>query len=241
MGDTGAIKGYIDMYKKYKKPIWVTEFYAWERMENSGQQMRYMSEIVTFMELDPFVEKYAWFIPKADWAGTYNTRVPFHHLLTVTNPPELTDLGTVFTNMGTCDMGVWIPAGERIKAAHFSNCNTWMSVNLPGLSRPVHFRPGTDPEGEALDIYEKKKKKWVEYQVEVPETKTYTLSIRNKATSAAKMEISVDGKLSKTVTLSRSNAWLTSDFPLNLKAGCHTIRLKVTDGNCALNWLEVSL
>jgi hypothetical protein len=148
-------------------------------------------------------------------------------------------LGKVFTNMGTCDMGVWIPAGDRITAARFSNCNTWVSVNTAGLSRPVHFRPGTATDGEALDIYDFTDNKWVEYQVEVPETKTYTLSIRNKATSAAKMEISVDGKLSKSVTLSRSNAWLTSGFPLDLKAGRHKIRLKVTRGNCALNWLKL--
>jgi hypothetical protein len=53
------------------------------------------------------------------------------------------------------------------------------------------------------------------------------------------MEISVDGNVSQSVTLSQTSNWRTSDFPLDLEAGQHTIRLKVTGGDCALNWLKV--
>ncbi|MCL2879763.1 MAG: glycosyl hydrolase [Treponema sp.] len=240
MQDPAAMKGYIQLFKKYKKPIWVTEFCAWEKIQNAEQQMKYMSEIVTYMELSPQIEKYSWFIPKSGGAGVYNDKVPFNNLLTITEPPELTALGTVYANMGTCDMTVWHPAGERIPAAQFSNCNTWVSVFTAGLSDSVHFRPGTDPDGEALDIYDFTNNKWVEYQADVPETNTWSLTVRNKAASDTRMEISVDGKLKSGLTLTKSNVWLSSEVLLALSAGLHTIRLKVTNGSCALNWLELA-
>jgi hypothetical protein len=144
--------------------------------------------------------------------------------------------------MSTCDMRVWVPVGERIKAASFTNCNTWISVNSDGLSRSVHFRPGTDPSGEALDIYNCTSGKWVEYQVEAPSAKNYKLNLRYKAESPTKIEVSVgkDDKVKpQSISLDKLNAWVNGTYPLSLKQGRNIIRLKVTGGKCALNWLKV--
>jgi len=238
MGYASAMKSYIGRFKKYNKPIWMTEFCAWENVNNVDAQMRYMSEAVIYMELDPMVEKYAWFIPK-DNHGTI-ANMPYNKLLTRDNPPALTVLGKVYTNMSTCDMSVFVPAGERIAAAQFTNCNTWISVITEGFTASVHFRPGTDTDnGEELDIYDFDKDKWVEYQVDVPSAKTYTLSLRNTAPSATTIEISVDGGKAATVSLGQSSAWKTTTAGLSLTAGRHIIRLEVKSGNCALNWVKV--
>jgi hypothetical protein len=234
MQDAGAMKWFIGRFKKYGKPIWMTEFCAWEKIASLEQQMVYMSEAVTYMELDPDVERYAWFIPKGREEVTVK---PFNKLLTKANPPELTDLGKIFVNMGTCDKSVFVPAGQQIEAEHFTDCNVSLSVNAEGFSRPVHYRPSTD--GGGLDICDFTKDKWVEYQVETAADKAYTLSLRNTVTETAALNIAVDGVPSQTVTLNQTGGWTTGAFPLQLSAGRHTIRLEVTAGDCALNWLKL--
>ena len=257
MPDAGAMKWFISNFKRYNKPIWMTEFCSWENTDSIEWQMAFMSEAITYMELDPDVEKYAWFIPKG---SEPETEKPMNKLLTKTvlpemAPPRLTPLGEVFVNMGTCDKTVFVPAGERITAAHFTDCilsdyinsefEEGRTIHWPrqeqGFTKGsgVHFRPGTDEGGAPLDMFDFTNMKWVEYQVETPEAKTYTLSLRNTAEAETEMEIQIDGAAPVTVTLNQNSAWTTTDVPLQMEAGRHTIRLTVKSGDCALNWLRI--
>jgi hypothetical protein len=262
MPDAGAMKWFISNFKRYNKPIWMTEFCSWEysqpgaAWQNLDQQMRFMSEAITYMELDPDVEKYAWFIPKG---SEDETVLPENKLLTKGPDPELTTLGKVFVNMGTCDKSVWVPVGQRVSAAHFtdmlfseyinSEFEEGREIHWPrkeqGFSKGgegssgVHFRPGTDTGGEALDMYDFTQHKWVEYQFEVTDTKAYTLSLRNTAEAATQLEISVDGTPAATTNFPVRSAWTTTTVSLQLEAGRHQIRLKVLSGDCALNWVRL--
>jgi hypothetical protein len=234
MQDAGAMKWYVSIFKKYGKPIWMTEFCAWEKIANVNQQMVYMSEAVAYLELEPQVERYAWFIPK----GNDVTAKPYNKLLTNTIPPELTDLGKIYLIMGPADQDIYVPAGQQIEAEHFTNNNVSTSINRDGFSRPVHFRLSTDPAG-VLDIYDFTKDKWVDYQVEVPAAKTYTLTLRNTASETTAMNIYIDGEPAASVTLNQTETWKSSTFPIQIPAGRHVIRLEVSEGNCALNWLKI--
>jgi hypothetical protein len=235
MQNPAAMKGYIERFKKYGKPIWMTEFCAWEGIASGAAQMEYMSEAVTYMELDPAVERYAWFIPRGDEDETVK---PYNKLLTQSKPPELTGLGMVYANMGVCDTAVYAAAGRQIEAEHFTNCNLSRSVGVEGFSRPVHFRPTTDSSG-VLDIFDFTPEKWVEYQVEVAADKSYNISLRNTASRPTTIDVSIDGVRSQSVSLNTTSVWTTSVFPVQLSAGKHVIRLEVTGGDCALNWLKV--
>ncbi|MDR1786970.1 MAG: DUF5010 C-terminal domain-containing protein [Treponema sp.] len=256
----GAVKGFIDKFKKYGKPIWMTEFCGWEQsgyavIHNAEDQMRYMSEVVTYMDLDPAVERYAWFIPLY---GNNGTEFPYMQLLTKTNPPQLTDLGKAYAKMGCCDKTVYTPAGQKIEAERFSDCNVseWVSLDWSSndtynggdqyhfYQGSVHFRPTTDSADDTggLDIYEfnnSKTSQWVEYQVQTPEAKAYTLSLRYQASSAASLKIAVDGGSELTQALNASS-WATQQVSLgSLAAGQHKLRLKIASGSLALNWLKV--
>jgi hypothetical protein len=243
MADAGALKSYIERFKKYDKPIWMTEFCAWENwMPNDAangtkHQMEYLSQVVTYMELDPDVERYAWFIPKRDDASTEAT-FPFMHLLTK-GTPALTDMGKVYVNMSICDKSVYAEPDKTIQAEHFTDCNISTSIGETGLSRSVNFRPSSDTNG-VLDIYDFNSGKWVEYQVNVPTAKDYTISLRNKTTSPTTIQVYVDGSPKRTVSLN-SAEWTTTTSPaIQMTAGKHTIRLEVTNGGtCELNWLKV--
>ncbi|GHV87704.1 hypothetical protein AGMMS50267_00640 [Spirochaetia bacterium] len=235
MQDAGAMKWYVGIFKKYGKPIWMTEFCAWEKIANVNQQMVYMSEAIPYLELDPQVERYAWFIPK----GGDVANKPYNKLLTNTIPPQLTDLGRIYLNMGPADQDIYVRSGQQIEAEHFTNNNVSTSINKDGFSRPVHFRISTDAAGGILDIYDFTAEKWVEYQVEVPADKTYNLTLRNTASRATAMTIYVDGSAASAISLPQTDTWRTGTFPIHLTAGRHSIRLEVSDGDCALNWLKV--
>ena len=254
MPDAGALKWFVSMHKKYNRPIWLTEFCSWEysqpnaEWQNLEQQMMFMSESIAYLELDPEVEKYAWFIPKG---SEDETVIPANKLLTKGSDPKLTPLGVVFVNMGTCDKTQWIPVGQRIIAAHFSDMifsDYIYKLDEPNWPRKeqgftknsgVHFRPSTDPAGEALDMFDFSRMKWVEYQVDVADAKAYTLSLRNTAEEATQIEILVNGETAATVSLRATNAWTTTTVPLTLEAGKHKLRLKVIEGDCTLNWLRL--
>ncbi len=252
----GALKSYIGRYRtEFKdkngatlaKPIWMTEFCGWE-VHDSGlvitpeYQMYHMSQAITYMELDPAVEKYAWFIPKG--MGGNSGAYPYMALLTATNPPELTPLGVVFVNMSTCDKNVFSAAGTQIAASKFTDCNISDDIGENKWKvwhDSVNFRPTTDAAGySVLDIWNFKNDMWVEYQVNLTQDKEYTLTLRNKPDSITNMTVEVDGASRATPSLAASATWRDDNVSLgNLSAGQHKIRLKVTGGNCALNWLKV--
>jgi hypothetical protein len=254
MPDAGALKWFISQFLKYKKPIWVTEFCSWEyaqpnaAWQNAEYQQMFMSEAVTMLELHPDVERYAWFIPKG---AEDETVIPGNKLLTKGPNPRLTPLGTVFVNMGTCDKTAWVSAGRRIAAAQFSDMifsDYIYKTDEPNWPRKeqgftknsgVHFRPGTDPGGSALDMFDFSVMKWVEYQVEVPAARAYTLSLRNTAEEASRIAVTVNGSDAGTVVLPRINTWRTTTASVQMPAGKNKLRLKVLEGDCALNWLMV--
>ena len=256
MAYPGSLKSYVGRFRtelKFNgngatvvKPVWLTEFCAWDDYPNrynnptAAHQMSYMSQAVIYLELDPAVEKYAWFIPKpGDWN---ENQFPFCSLITRGNPPRLTPLGQVYVNMSTCDKSVWVPAQQPILAKDFTSCN--ISDDIGNWSRwndSVGFRPTTDSAAVGvLDIHSLSSGKWVEYQIDVPAAKDYTLIARCNTTGATRLFATVDGGTDKSRILNSSGAWVTTSIDMGaIAAGRHTLRLYVSAGSCALNWLKL--
>ena len=277
-----AFRDAVISFKKYNKPIWMTEWCAWDggaweyhRTEIMGSnsrpnpeppgfnwdrwmdevfakegtefQMFYLSQTAMYMELDPWIERYAWFIPKR--SGEDYTQYPWMDLLTKTNPPKLTGMGQVYINMSVCDKSIWVPRGQIIQAKDFSsnNLEEWAIHSNDGWQNSVTFRPTTDENGlSVLDIWYKNIDHgymWAEYQVYMEEAGDRTLSLRYSAPQDASMSVYVNEKQAAAFTLSGENWQTKDDVSLGyVPAGRHTIRLRVNggkDSNIALNWLKV--
>ena len=239
-----AVSGYINRFRKYDRPIWVTEFAAWGNPvvpTDEEWQMRFMSEAVMYFELEPLIEKYFWFIPKGggDYYPPDNLRPPFNKLLTQASPTQLTRLGVVYVNMPHVNINrkTWVPLGRRMTAAHITNATT---VAAP-TNRMVHFRPSTDTayDSEILDIHRFATESWIEFQARVPASGSRTLSLRNMAPESTVLDIHANGVLVATANLAQSGEWRTTEVPLELAEGDYTIRLSVRSGNCAINWLRL--
>jgi hypothetical protein len=246
----GAVKGFIDSFKKYGKEIWMTEWCAWETQvaASVGQatgvkwQMFNMSQLAMYMEQDPMVGRYAWFMLKNGSGANGHNNAPWWALVVNQANGQLTDLGKVYINMSTCDKSVWIPAGQVIPAKDFT-ANNLSECTAVGASwkDSVTFRPTTDTAASAsvLDIHDMKNGMWVEYQVDLPSAKAYTLTMRFQTTQSTSMRAYVDENQVAQFNLS-SGEWAQNPVSLgDLSAGHHTIRLLIGAGNCALNWLKV--
>jgi hypothetical protein len=242
-GYPSAVKSFVGKFKKYDKPIWLTEFCAWNKdgnLKDEVFQMRYMSQTCAYLELEPLVERYAWFIPKG--APTNSSDIfPYNKLLKKTNPVQLTNLGIVYTNMSVCNQSLYLPAGVKMDAAQFSGNNISDNLSGAGWTEAVSFRPTADTDRTAgvLDIHSFKSNMWVEYLVDVEQAGDYTLDLRYQTASTTNMSVTIDGGTAKTAVLS-SAAWTNTTVNLgSLSKGMHTLRLRVTSGECALNWLRL--
>ncbi|MCL2061483.1 MAG: glycosyl hydrolase [Firmicutes bacterium] len=283
------LRYHVNLYKKYGKPIWVTEFCGWEdrgsRPSSTTLQAWYMGMGLTYLEQDNMVEKYAWYLPKGHEP---QNNLPHHNLLTDvvlngTDLPQLTHLGRIYTNLSSFDKTVWAPVGQRIEAEHMTANNQqsmasyhYTAADVAALDgsdgtklaaiaanprlawqEGVTFRVSTDPGDHAnsLNIFdfrtvptggwpygmEPAHEMWVEYQIQTTESRAHSLQLRYQTTQATTMHITVNGQtVPNSPHALNSASFTTGTFDLGmLSAGRHTIRLRVSSGNCALNWLRV--
>lgn len=238
MAVPASFKSYVERFDKYNKKIWMTEFCAWEpSISNAGQQIKYMADVINYMEVHPNIAHYAWFIPRT--AGAVDS-YPYMQLITKSKPYKLVDAGTVFINLSTFDKSVYYAKGEAFSAAHYVNLNSSSSATKPGWTPSVHVRSTTDKSG-AVEVFDFVKDVWMEYQIDVPADGKYSLDLRYASYRDASIELTVDGSSAKTIELPNTgedNIWKTSNNSISLIKGKHTIRIKMLNGATCLNWLR---
>ena len=229
-----AVKWHIERFRKYGKPVWVTEFCAWEGKNLTVEAQRtYMCEVVNYFENDPLIERYAWFM----FDGT-PAQYPYYAL---SSGGKLTDLGTIYLNLSSHDTDLWYRVGEAIPAQHYCRTNQYNVVGTDRWEDGVMLKVCSDHSG-TLEVSGFSAPKWLEYQIEVPETATYTLAIRYAATSLAYCTVKLNNRILKTAILLGSGTpakWMTHTGAIDLPAGQHTLRLEMDMGEIAMNWCKL--
>lgn len=247
MGSAAALKSFIDRFDKYGKPIWLTEFCAWEpHISSIKAQMNYMSEAINYLEACDKVERYAWFIPRA--AGAVDS-YPYMQLLTKSSPFELSDLGRVFAGISTIDKDVYSLAGQTIEAENFTACNASEGVQTQdAFVSSAHYAPSTDDEDtKTIMITDFGIGKWTEYQIELHKPTTdYLLQIRLNAIVKSVIDIKLTKQTDNTeyelsVKCDNNKAtWQTVTTPLgSLTPSKYTLRLTCSNGLLNINNLKV--
>ena len=216
MASPQAVKNYIAMFEKYNKPIWLTEFCAWEdyAIHSEEDQIKYMCSMLNHLEQNTNVARYAWFIPR------YKSGFPYMPLLTYSAPYALTDAGKVYCGFSTFDKSVWLRTDKAINASQY------VAVS----SEDIQVRPSTDGDGLMLSAI--MENQYVDYQIYLAETSS-TISIRYAAYGKTEIALWDDDNpialATLTATGSMSN-WATCEMPLTLDKGKHTLRLEVQSG-----------
>lgn len=217
MASPSALQGYIERFRKYNKPVWLTEFCAWDGMgDNPNNQVNYMVAALNYLEQSDLVERYAWFIPRA--GGSVNS-YPYQQLLSHTSPVELTPLGQIYTQFSSFDKKAYLPLAQGVYPHQYVGLST---DNIP--------MQVTDD--NKLYISGLQAGMWLDYQVVTAENKP--LQIAYSSLGNCRMCVYVDGvaqtfiDLPKTADMSAVTTLNTGFVPAK---GYHTLRLELLNGS----------
>ena len=242
MASPQAVKWYIERFKKYNKPIWLTEFCAWEGRDESNfsdlDQQRFMCDVINYLEAYPLVERYAWFIPRT---GGGNDSFPHISLLRSSSPSQLTELGNIFTRISSQDDEAYYVEQQQIEAENYSSISIADGLGEERWVAGPWLRTTTDAPNESLELYQFLPGQWVEYQLQVDRTRTYDLEVRYATFMDTEITLALDGEPKAEHLLENTKAdyiWRTASLPLYLDSGQHVLRISVSSGMACMNWLR---
>ncbi|MDR1974175.1 MAG: DUF5010 C-terminal domain-containing protein [Bacteroidales bacterium] len=234
MNNPSALKSYVERFRKYDKPIWMTEFCAWEGDRTAEQQRAYMSDVLNYFEAEPMVERYAWF--KYDGSTTNNPQYALRP--TGNSKGELTDLGKVYVNLSSYDKEFHYGHNQVIPAEHYCNSN-FSEVGNNDWVAGVQLKVSSDETG-ILEVANFGLPKWLEYKIEPVVNGDYHFIMRYACNSDSKYKILLDGDEIGEIDLPKTGgytSWQTITTPtLPLKSGKHTVRIVPSKGMISLNW-----
>ncbi|MGC8825321.1 MAG: glycosyl hydrolase [Bacteroidales bacterium] len=222
---SGALKSYLDGFKKYGKKIWLTEFACWDQSNITlDMQKSLVIGALDLLENDTMIFRYAWF--NGNRTGAY----PYLDLYK-SNPGQLTDLGKLYmTYDARHDTSVYVAIPARIEAENYA---TMSGISLEATK---------DVDGGAnvgwIDAGD-----WLTYRLENTERQHYYLYFRVASTANSSIDIYDNdvklGTLSFPSTGGWQN-WKTFLFETTLDTGKHTIKIYTPTGRFNLNWIWFS-
>ena len=230
----------IRKFKKYGKPIWLTE-YANGEAQDVSSQMQFCQEATIYLEADPAVEKYAWFM---DSIGS-NSKPHFWMISNDEtsiggNPSSISDLGRLYTGLSTLDKDHYYDVDVNIPAEHYSGQVVEESAGEDSWGEYVETNITQDIYGN-LEIRNLSGTKWVEYNVNIPRTSKYRIDFRYRTAIESVVKIDCEGAISAIASLPATTSlqpYSTYGVEMTLPAGKNTVRLTVPTGNVNLNWLR---
>ena len=236
MSSPSSVKSYIELFEKYNKPIWMTEFCAWDPAPSSyNTQMNYMCAVLNYMEKNPKVERYAWFMPRM--SGKVES-VPYNQLLDHNYPSALTELGQLFCWFSPMDSTVWLKTDRFIHAGEYTDVSNYA----------ITLRPTTDTVSknkEGLMVTNFAEGTSISYQVFIT-TPSHgkAITMRYCGYSNSICEVLVDGESQNFIDLPRngsSEEWTEAYTSLSgVSQGVHTVTLRLFSGSCSFSGFTIS-
>lgn len=223
MGNVSALQWYVGLFKKYGKPIWLTEFANWENNPTLEQQKSFLVGAVDYLENDDDVFRYAWFTGRHSGA-------PYIGLLENGQRGNLTELGDIYVNMPLHDPEHYEALPAKIEAENYNSMNgilLELTNDVSGFANVGYI--------DAND--------WLEYGIDVPEADDYQFSIRVAGTQNSSIQILIDGVVVKTITIPSTGSWQTWSTikdVLPLTSGNHILRIKANSSGFNLNWFQLT-
>lgn len=236
MNAAKSMIGDLQRYKVFGKPLWLTEFCAWDGTSSSAAQCQFMVQSINYLEQDDDLERYAWFIPRWNQA---TESAPFMQLITKAKPYELTERGILFVNMSTFDKNAVYPCGKRIPAEHYRACSIDDSYASPAVSLCTDVNGILQIDGLALN-------QWMDYKINIL-SGVKDFQIRYTATRDSEITIyRVDENGNETAlqtialpSTASKTAWTTLTESFTPEAGEQVLRLKCTQGLPRINWFKL--
>jgi|WetSurSiteA1Bulk_404760.scaffolds.fasta_scaffold00771_7 hypothetical protein len=225
MNTIGALSWYVNEFKKYNRPIWLTEFAGWEsngNINDAGDQESFLIGAVDFLESNPSVYRYSWFIGRTSGGPDV---YPYIDLLDADG--ELTALGNIYVNMPVHDTTYYLAVPGHIEAENYSQMEGMLLEKTSDVSGFANcgYIAAND---------------WLVYNIDVGESRNYALDIRAACAKSSVLEVLVDDVPAATVNLANTGGyqdWQTFSTSFNLDAGRHKLKLMAKTDGFNLNWI----
>ncbi len=223
MPSAGAVKNFIELFRKYGKPIWLTEFCNGNGSNISeATQLGYLCETLNMLEQNDLVERYSWFMGRGGFNSQWH-----NNLLQTAKPFELTTLGTVYTNLSSFDDSVVYHKGDVIPAEQYCYA-----------AGQFHLAPSTD--GGVLDLTDFSRGSETRYHINLPSAGTYKFKLRYQTYMESKLSFGVEGALDTYNLQNTSHEWITETFSLTLPEGDSDLILRAgSAASIMINWILI--
>jgi len=221
---SGALTDYINQFKKYNRPIWLTEFACWDQSTITlGMQKSLILGALDYLENEPFIFRYSWF------TGNRSGNFPYIDLFT-NQSGQLTELGQLYVNYNPVhDPNAYSPIPARLEAESYSA--------MSGISIET-----TQDVSGSLNVGWIDAGDWLEYNIEVATTADYTVQFRVSANSPTNLELRENNETLQTLQIPTSGGWqnwMTLQTNIHLVSGKHQLRIFTNTGMFNLNWFEI--
>lgn len=235
MSSLGGLKGFIEKFRKYNKPVWLTEFCAWDPAPSGAEaQCDYMSQALNYLEQEPLVERYSWFMLKTNASIT---KLPYNQLVTHDLDPQLTPQGEIYTLFSSFDKKTYLNTCRAIHAGEYvANSNNSLILR-PTTDYEVYGQAGKN--GLMVNSFQTGTE--LTYQI-YNESATSTLIMHYCSYANTQVKVTVDGHNKGTYELPRNGSltdWTKETLSVSIGSGKHTIVLSPVSGSCAFSGFEV--
>ena len=213
-----AFPWYVGLYEKYNRPVWITEFNHSASWVSEVSQQNFMVEALNYMEQEPKVFRYAWFLARSSQSNT--------NLFQAGTDGVLTDLGQIFSNMSTYDSSFYHKPDSIIEAEHY--------INMSG----IHLT-ATQDTGGILAAHDFDAGDWMDYNVNVSEAGTYSAQFRIASDRETSFSLYVDNKFIERIDIPSTGGleeWQTITYDVDLNSGKQIVRIRPNGGGWKLNW-----
>lgn len=223
---SGAFEWYIGEFERYNLPIWVTEWASWDEggPANVNEQMNYLAATVRWMEANPKVYRYSWFIGRSDGGPS-----SFPYIDILAEDGELSPLGGLYTAIPATDYRYPVPGRIQAEGAH----------RQAGFTH----QPTADNTGY-VNLVSGTTAAWAEYDIEVETAGTYQLNFRlASALADRQIAILLDNTPLLNLTMIHTGGaqtWQTYTAEATLTAGEHKLRMETASGSLGVNWMEIA-
>ncbi|RMD75092.1 MAG: carbohydrate-binding protein [Lentisphaerae bacterium] len=213
------------LYKKYRKPIWVTEFNDWKAAGSKGM-IEYLIQAVDFLERTPYVERYAWFKARMGKGNKAS-------LLEEDQPGKLTRLGAIYVNMPVHDPDYAIPAERLRRAEDYTQASSQVQPAL------------TEDNDGFLDLCGLAAGAWVQYKLAIPQpTSKLKVTLRLRAVNGSRITLRImNASQLQPVSIdipAGHPGYQDVQVELPVNGGIHDLRLAVPGNEIRLNSVRLT-
>ena len=223
-----ALENEIGRYKKYGKPIWITEFACWDTPQEDmtlDVQKNYLIQSVDLMENDPDVFRYSWFAP------VDQSQFPYLALFTGNENSPLTELGEIYNKMPAHDTNYYYQAPLLLEAEEYASSDgirLELCYDTMGMANVGWIDSGD----------------WLEYKIDVTNTDDYSILFRvASATEGGTFDIEIDGILIGNVIVPNTGGWQNwknEVISTSISAGKHTLKIKAVSAGFNINYMFIN-